>query len=75
MMEFSKHSYPKARKDHECEFCGKTIQKGEEYYYETGACFLGESCECEVDDLKLGTYTRKLCLTCLNGQMVCCGED
>ena len=63
MIGFSKHSYPKARKDYECQFCGKTIHKGEEYYYETGACLLGESCEC--DDLKLGMSTMKICLTCI----------
>lgn len=51
MMEFYNRSLPEARKTHTCEFCGKEIQSGEKYSYETGK-YEGEF------------FVRKLCLIC-----------
>lgn len=53
MLDFYNKSNPKARKDHVCEYCGKTIHKGEIYSYETGK-YDGDM------------FARKLCLVCEN---------
>lgn len=53
MLDFYNRSNPKARKDHVCEYCGKTIHKGETYSYETGK-YDGDM------------FARKLCLVCEN---------
>lgn len=36
MLEFYNTRYPKAMKQHKCEFCGKIIEKGERYFYYAG---------------------------------------
>lgn len=36
MTDFANHRYPKARKDHRCEWCGETIPKGETHFQFTG---------------------------------------
>ena len=50
-MDCYTQTYPIARKVHECDFCGKQIEKGEKYSY--------ESWKDEGDFWK-----RKLCLSC-----------
>ena len=50
MFEFYKSTFPIAKKTHYCESCGKQIEVGEKYSYESG-----------VFD---GFFTRKLCLPC-----------
>lgn len=51
MMEFYRHTYPRAGKAHKCESCGREIPKGEKYSSEAG----------KQDG---GMFTRKLCLVC-----------
>lgn len=51
MLEFYTDEYPKARKPHTCEFCGRTIERGERYAKQTGKCD-GEF------------FSRSLCQTC-----------
>jgi hypothetical protein len=34
--DFSVHNWPKAAKDHRCEWCGEPIPKGERHYQYTG---------------------------------------
>ena len=53
MLDFYNKSYPKARKDHVCEYCGQKISRGEIYSCETGK-YDGDM------------FTRKLCLACEN---------
>lgn len=52
-IDFYNHTYPKARKEHKCEYCGKKIEIGQKYSYETGK-YDGDM------------FSRKLCLTCEN---------
>lgn len=52
-MEFYNLSYPRARKEHICEYCEQKIHKGEIYSYETGK-YEGDM------------FVRKLCCTCKN---------
>lgn len=49
-MEFQDTSHPIARKSHRCEYCGKTIEKGEKYSLTVG----------KDGDF----YNIKLCLVC-----------
>ncbi len=51
MMEFYNRMYLKARKPHKCEFCGRTIERGEKYSRETGK-YDGDF------------FCRKLCIPC-----------
>ena len=51
MMEFYDCSDRRAKKEHKCDFCNKTIRPGEKYSYEKGK-YDGEF------------FTRKLCNTC-----------
>lgn len=53
MMEFYTSTTPIARKHHKCEYCGKEIQKGEKYSYESGK-YDGDM------------FVRKLCLVFAN---------
>lgn len=55
MLELYSHTYPVARKGHECEFCHCVIPKGKRYSYESGK-FDGDM------------FTRKLCPEC-NGML------
>ncbi len=50
-LEFYTASFPKARKKHECDLCGKTIEPGEQY-----SCFTGKY------DGKI--FTSRNCMTC-----------
>lgn len=52
-MDFYNQTYPKARKEHVCEYCGKKIKAGQKYSRETGK---------HAGDM----FARKLCLTCDN---------
>ena len=52
-MDFYHHTYPKARKEHKCEYCGQKIEIAQKYSYETGK-YDGDM------------FSRKLCLTCEN---------
>lgn len=53
MMDFFNQKNVKAKKLHECEFCGKEIVPGETYSYESGK-WDGEF------------FVRKLCIPCYN---------
>ena len=53
MMEFYNHVYPRARKNHTCEYCREMIGIGQKYSYETGK-YDGD------------LFARKLCMTCSN---------
>lgn len=53
MMDFYNQKNVKAKKTHECEFCGRKIIPGETYSYECGK-FDGEF------------FVRKLCTVCAN---------
>ena len=51
MLEFYTETKPKARKQHKCDLCGKTIEPGEKYH-----CFTGKY------DGKM--FTDRTCLPC-----------
>lgn len=53
MMDFYNQTLHVARKENECEFCGKKIMPKEKYSYETGK-YDGDF------------FTRKLCTPCFN---------
>lgn len=61
MMEFYNERHCKARKQHTCECCKKTIKPGEEYCYQAGK-WEGEF------------FTRCYCLTCDNLVYEYCSE-
>lgn len=61
MLEFYNGALPIARKEHQCEYCGKTIVPGEQYSVESGK-FEGDF------------FTRKLCMVCKNFLSAYCSE-
>ena len=61
MIECYTSEYPKARREHSCEFCKGRIQKGEKYSYEKWKSD-GEF------------FTSKLCIPCDNMVKEYCGE-
>lgn len=61
MLDFYKQTYPKARKEHKCEYCANVIRRGEKY-------------SCESGKYDGDIFTRKLCLTCKNILEEYCSE-
>lgn len=62
MLDFYSHTYPVARKEHECEFCHCVIPKGKRYSYEKGK-YDGD------------IFARKLCPECNSILYDYCNEN
>ena len=62
ILDFYNHTYPKARKQHKCEYCEQTIEVGQKYSYETGK-YEGDM------------FVRKLCCTCENILREFCNQN
>lgn len=61
MMEFYNEEWPIAKKEHECECCGKKIEVGEKYCRQSGK-YEGDF------------FDRKFCITCCGAVSDYCSE-